>query len=81
LVARNFIIDQRPDVVVGIPDSSDIERQLYLPVQLMELGVSLVLAFNMSDMAKARGYEFDMEKLSRLLRPLSCRRSGTKGSG
>ncbi len=64
LVARNFVIEEKPDVVVDIIDASNLERNLYLAVQLMELGVPLVLAFNMSDMAKARGYEFDIEKLS-----------------
>jgi ferrous iron transport protein B len=65
LVARNYIIDEKPDVIVDILDASNLERNLYLAVQLMELDVPLVLAFNMSDMAKARGYEFDIEKLSR----------------
>ncbi len=55
LVARNFIIDEKPDVVVDVIDTSNLERNLYLGVQLMELGVPLVLAFNMSDMAKAAG--------------------------
>ena len=65
VVARNFIIDEKPDVVVDIIDASNLERNLYLAVQIMELGVPLVLAFNMSDTAKARGHEFDIEKLSR----------------
>ena len=67
VVTRNFIIDEKPDVVVDILDVSNIERNLYLAVQFMELGVPLVLAFNMSDVARARGLEFDLETLSRLL--------------
>jgi ferrous iron transport protein B len=54
LVARNFLIDEKPDVVVDIIDASNLERNLYLAVQLMELGVPLVLAFNMSDQARAQ---------------------------
>jgi ferrous iron transport protein B len=67
VVARNYIIDDRPDVVVDIIDASNLERNLYLAVQLMELGAPLVLAFNMSDVAEARGYQFDLPKLSSLL--------------
>ncbi|MBW1946930.1 MAG: ferrous iron transport protein B [Deltaproteobacteria bacterium] len=64
VVARNFLIEEKPHVVVHIVDSSNLERNLYLSVQLMELGVPRVLAFNMRDMAKSRGYVFDLEKLS-----------------
>lgn len=81
LVARNFIIDEKPGVVVDILDTSNLERNLYLAVQLMELGVPLVLAFNMSDMAKARGYEFDIEKLSRFFGARIVRTVGNKGAG
>ncbi len=81
LVARNFIIDEKPDVVVDILDTSNLERNLYLAVQLMELGVPLVLAFNMSDMAKARGYEFDIEKLSRFFGARIVQTVGNKGTG
>ena len=81
LVARNFIIDEKPDVVVDILDASNLERNLYLAVQLMELGVPLVLAFNMSDMAKARGYEFDIGKLSRFFGARIVETTGNKGAG
>jgi ferrous iron transport protein B len=67
VVARNFIIDEKPDVVVDILDATNVERNLYLATQLMELGVPLILVLNMMDVAKARGIEFDIEKLSRLL--------------
>jgi len=81
LVARNFIIDEEPDVVVDIIDSSNLERNLYLAVQFMELGVPLVLAFNMSDMAKAHGYEFDIDKLSQLFGARIVQTVGNKGIG
>ncbi len=64
LIARNYIIDEHPDVVIDVIDSSNIERNLYLATQLMEMNVPLVLAFNMSDIAKQRGLEFDIEQLS-----------------
>lgn len=66
-VARDFIIKRQPDVVVDIVDASNIERNLYLATQLIELGVPLVVALNMSDVAKTAGIEFDLEKLSQLL--------------
>jgi ferrous iron transport protein B len=67
LIARNFIIDEQPDVVVDIVDASNIERNLYLATQLIEMNVPLVLAFNMSDIAKQKGMVFDIEQLSKLL--------------
>jgi len=67
MVARNYILDEKPDVVVDVIDASNIERNLYLAIQFIELGVPLVLALNMADVAKARGIEFDLEKLSGLL--------------
>jgi len=67
LIARNFIIEQNPDVVVDVVDASNIERNLYLATQLMELDVPVVLAFNMSDIAKQKGLVFDIPQLSKLL--------------
>jgi ferrous iron transport protein B len=67
VVARNFILDRAPDVIIDVVDSSNLERHLYLAVQLLELGVPLLLAFNMSDVAEARGYSIDSGKLSGLL--------------
>jgi ferrous iron transport protein B len=81
LVARNFIVEEKPDVVVDIVDASNLERNLYLSVQLMELGVPLVLAFNMSDEARARGHEFDIEKLSRFFGAPIVQTVGHKGTG
>jgi len=65
-VARNYLIDKKPDVVVDVLDASNIERNLYLATQLMELKVPLVLALNMSDVAETRGIKFDLAHLSRL---------------
>jgi ferrous iron transport protein B len=81
LVARNFIIDERPDAVVDIVDASNLERNLYLATQFMELGVTLILAFNMNDVAEARGFEIDTDLLSRLLGVTIVRTVGHKGTG
>jgi len=67
LVSRQFILEQKPDVVIDVIDSSNLERNLYLAVQLMEMNVPLVLAFNMADVAKARGLEFDLNQMQLLL--------------
>ncbi len=81
LVARNFIIDEQPDVVVDVVDASNIERNLYLATQLIEMNVPLVLAFNMSDIAEQRGLLFDIEQLSRLLEAMIVPTVGNKGKG
>jgi len=81
LVARNFILNDKPDVVVDILDASNLERNMYLAVQLMELQVPLILAFNMSDMARAKGYEFDMDKLSHFFGAPIVQTVGNKGKG
>ena len=67
MVARNFIINEKPDVVVNVIDTSNMERNLYLTTQLIELGLPIILAFNMSDVAAQRGIVFDIDQLSRLL--------------
>ena len=81
LVARNFIIDEQPDVVVDIVDASNIERNLYLATQLIEMNVPLVLAFNMSDIAEQKGLLFDIEQLSELLEAAIVPTVGNKGKG
>ena len=81
IVSRNFILDEKPDVVVNILDSSNIERNLYLTTQLMEMNTPLVLAFNMYDTAKHRGITFDIDQLSRLLNAPIVNTVGSKGQG
>ncbi len=81
LVARNFIVDEQPDVVVDIVDASNIERNLYLATQLIEMNVPLVLAFNMSDIAKRKGLLFNLEQLSKLLEATIVPTVGNKGKG
>ncbi|MFC1901672.1 FeoB small GTPase domain-containing protein [Chloroflexota bacterium] len=67
VIARNFVVDARPDLVVDVVDASNLERNLYLAVQLLEMGVKLVIALNMMDVAESRGYRIDVAELSRLL--------------
>ncbi len=81
LIARDVLICEKPDVVIDILDASNLERNLYLAVQIMELGAPLVLALNMSDVAKQRGLEFDLELLQKLLGAPIVPMIGHKGTG
>jgi small GTP-binding protein len=67
VIARDFVVDGKPDVVVDIVDASNLERNLYLTVQLLEMGANLVIALNMMDVAESKGYQINIEELSRLL--------------
>ena len=67
IVTRDFLTSQKPDVVINIVDASNLERNLYLTTQFLEMGVPLIIALNMIDVAKDRGIEVRHEKLSELL--------------
>lgn len=67
LVARDFIVYERPEVVINIVDASNLDRNLYLTLQLLELGVTVVVALNMIDVAEGRGVRIHAEELSKRL--------------
>lgn len=67
LVTRNFVIGENPDVILDVVDATNLERNLYLTLQLAELGRPLVVALNMMDMLKSRGVEIDVQMLEHLL--------------
>ena len=67
VVARNFIVEEKPDAVVDIVDAANLERNLYLAVQLLEMGAQLIVALNMMDEANSRNYRINVEGLSRLI--------------
>ncbi|HHY53038.1 MAG TPA: ferrous iron transporter B, partial [Clostridiales bacterium] len=83
IITRNVLINERPDVLIDVVDGSNIERNLYLAVQLMELSVPMVLAVNMMDELEARGDKLDCGKLSRLLGvpvvPITARKAQNTG--
>lgn len=66
-IARDYILEERPDIVVNIIDASNLERNLYLTLQLIELGVPLIIVLNKIDLAKDKGYEIDVKKLRKIL--------------
>ncbi|WP_319404739.1 ferrous iron transport protein B [uncultured Desulfosarcina sp.] len=67
VVARDFLVNERPRVTINIVDASNLERNLYLTIQFLELGIPTCVALNMIDVARGRGIEIDHKKLSRLL--------------
>jgi ferrous iron transport protein B len=67
VVARDFLIQETPAAVINILDASNLERNLYLTLQFMELGLPVCIALNMMDVSKKRGIDIDVEKLSALL--------------
>ncbi len=67
LVARDFLINEKPGAIINIVDASNLERNLYLTVQFKELGAPICIALNMMDVAKKRGIEIDIRRLSELM--------------
>jgi len=67
VIARNFLLDETPDVVIVIIDASNLERSLYLATQIRELDCKVLFALNMADLAQARGMKIDARKMSTLL--------------
>ncbi len=67
VVARNYLIYERPDAILNIVDGTNLERNLYLTTQLIEIGVPVVIAINMMDIVRKNGDEIDIEKLSKEL--------------
>ena len=67
IIARDYIIEEKPDVVINVVDATNLERNLYLTVQLLELDVPIVLALNMSDALLKEGAKINVDELSQLL--------------
>ena len=67
IVSRDFIVDESSDLIINIIDANNIERNLYLTIQMMELGTNLILAINMNKFAKQKDYLINIAKLSELL--------------
>lgn len=67
VVSRNYLVNEKPDVILNIVDATNIERNLYLTTQLVEIGIPVVLAFNMMDLVKKKGDKIDTKKLGQEL--------------
>ena len=81
VVARNYLINERPDAILNIVDGTNIERNLYLSTQLMELGIPVVMAVNMIDLVNKNGDKISLEKLSKNLGCEVVEISALKGTG
>ena len=80
-IATDFLLYEKPAVVLDIIDASNLERNLYLTFQLQEMGMPLIIALNMMDVAEARGLRIDTQKLSELLKVPVIATVGNKGKG
>lgn len=67
VITRNYLLEEQPDVIVNIIDGSNLERNLYLTMQLLEMGCKVVVALNMMDLVRANGDVLDVELLSKEL--------------
>ena len=81
VVARNYLIDERPDVVLNIVDATNLERNLYLTTQLVEIGIPVVVALNMMDLVRRAGDTIHVKELSRELGCRVVEISALKGEG
>ena len=81
VVARSYLIDERPDAILNIIDGTNLERNLYLTTQLVELGIPVVIAINMMDVVKKSGDKINTEELSRQLGCKIVEISALKGTG
>ena len=81
VVARNVIINEKPDIIVNVLDASNLERNLYLAAQLVELGRPMVIALNMMDIADRMGVKIDLKKLGKQLGAIVVPLVGSKNLG
>ena len=81
VVARNYLIDERPDAILNIIDGTNLERNLYLTTQLTELGIPVVIAINMMDVVRKNGDKINVDELSRQLGCMIVEISALKGDG
>ena len=81
VVARNYLVNERPDAILNIIDGTNLERNLYLTTQLTELGIPVVVAINMMDVVRKNGDKINTEELSRALGCKIVEISALKGEG
>ena len=81
VVARNYLVNEKPDAILNIVDGTNIERNLYLTTQLIELGIPVVVAVNMIDLVRKNGDQIDLKKLGQALGCQVVEMSALKGEG
>ena len=81
IVSRDYIVNERPDLILNVVDASNLERNLYLTVQLLEMGVPVVMILNMMDLAAAKGMSISAANLGRMLGCTVVETTASKGTG
>ncbi|HEX9024461.1 MAG TPA: ferrous iron transport protein B [Geobacteraceae bacterium] len=81
IIARDYLVHERPDLIVNVVDATNLERNLYLTVQLLELGIPVVMALNIYDEAEAKGYRIDVNGIERMLGVTVVPTSATRKRG
>ncbi|MCD6548760.1 MAG: ferrous iron transport protein B [Thermodesulfobacterium sp.] len=81
IIARDFLIKEKPDLIIDVVDATNLERNLYLLLQILELGIPVVMALNMFDEAKRKGYEIDVNALENALGIKVVPTVATRGKG
>ncbi|GAB1483515.1 ferrous iron transport protein B [Treponema sp.] len=81
VVARDFLLDEKPDLIIDVLDSTNLERHLYLCLQFQELGIPVIGALNMSDEADEKGIRIDADSLSAILGMPMVKTVGSRGGG
>ena len=81
VIARDYIINENPDMVVTVVDAANLERNLYLTVQVLELGVPVIVVLNMSDVADSRGLKINQNMLSDGLQSPVIKTTASKSEG
>ena len=81
VVSRNYLLSENPDVIIDLVDATNIERNLYLTTQLIETGIPVVIALNMSDLIEKRGLKIDIKRLEMLLECTVVEISALKKTG
>ncbi len=81
IITRDYIMEERPDVIINIIDASNIERNLYLTTQVVEMGIPTIIALNMMDIVKKNGENIDVDKLSNYIGCTIIETSALKGDG
>jgi len=81
IIARDYLVHEKPDVIIDVVDATNLERNLYLTVQLLELGIPVVIALNIYDEAEKKGYKIDIKAMEKMLGVRIIPTIATKKSG
>ena len=81
IIARDYLVHEKPDVIIDVVDATNLERNLYLTVQLMELGIPVIIALNIYDEAEKKGYKIDIKAMEEMLGVRIIPTAATKKSG